>query len=135
MYWIFQFFRRFGFTLFFKLKFFRWNGHQFFLWTKLDMVRSQKPKIAIILWTNFQNITKKTMGSRHWILHNNHIKTHLFFQFLGGGTLFSSEPGLKGGINLKTLWRSHLTCVRRPISYRIPFMARRSFFVFLFFFH
>ena len=50
-----------------------------------------------------------------------------------GGTLFSSDPGPKGGSNLKALWRSHLTSARRPISYRIRFMARRSFFVFLFF--
>ena len=41
------------------------------------------------------------MGLKHWILHNNHFETHLFFQFLGGGTLFSSDPGLKGGPNLK----------------------------------
>ena len=130
MYWIFQFFRRFGFTLIFKFKFFRWNGHQI-LPDKLDMVLSQKPKIAIILLTNFQNITKKNMGSKHLILHNNHFKTHLFFfQFLGGGTLFSSDPGPKGGSNLKALWRSHLTSARRPISYRIRFMARRSFFIF-----
>ena len=61
------------------------------------------------------------------------LKTHLFFfQFLGGGTLFSSDPGPKGGLNLKALWRSHLTSVRRPISYRIRFMARGSFF-FIFF--
>ena len=58
-----------------------------------------------------------------------------FFQFLGGGTLFSLDLGPKGGSNFKALWRSHLTSVRGPISYRIRFMTRRSFFVFLFFFH
>ena len=44
-----------------------------------------------------------------------------------GGTIFSSDPDPKGGSNLKALWRSHLTSVRWPISYRIRFMARRSF--------
>ena len=74
------------------------------------------------------------MGLKHWILPNNHFKTHLFFfQFLGGRTLFSSDPGLKCGSNLKALLRSHLTSVRGPISYRICFMARRSFFFFSFF--
>ena len=71
------------------------------------------------------------MGLKHWILHNNHFMTHLFFfQFLGGGTLFSSDPGPKGGSNLKALWGSYLTSVRRAISYRICFMAHRSFLFF-----
>ena len=65
--------------------------------------------------------TKKNnnMGLNHWILHNNQFKTHLFFfQILGGGTLFSSE---------KPSDKSQKT-------YRICFMARRSFFFsFLFF--
>ena len=59
--------------------------------------------------------------------------THLLFSILGGGnpgTLFSLDLGPKGGSNFKALWRSHLTSVRGPISYRIRFMARRSFFVF-----
>ena len=50
-----------------------------------------------------------------------------------GGTLFSSDPGPKGGSNLKALWRGHMTSARRPISYRICFMARRSFFDFYLF--
>merc|ERR1712208_143366 len=80
--------------------------------------------------------TKKTnMGLKHWILPNNQFKTHLFFfNFWVGATLFSLDLGPKGGSNFKALWRSHLTSVRGPISYRIRFMTRRPFFVFLFFF-
>ena len=58
----------------------------------------------------------KNMGLKHWILHNNHFKTHLFFSIFGwGGPFLSLDPGPKGGSNLKVLWRSHLTNVRRPI--------------------
>ena len=47
------------------------------------------------------------MGLKHWILHNKNFMTHFFFfQFLGGGTLFSSNPDPKGRSNLKALWRS-----------------------------
>ena len=68
------------------------------------------------------------MGLKHWILPKNHFKTLIFFfNFWVGGTIFSSDPDPKGGSNLKALWRSHLTSVRWPISYRIRFMARRSF--------
>ena len=67
------------------------------------------------------------MSLKHWILPNNQFKTHLFFSNFGWG-----DP--KGGSNLKTLWRRYLTSAIRPISYRIRFMARRSFFVFLIFF-
>merc|ERR1712105_212758 len=42
---------------------------------------------------------------------------------------------LKVGSNLKALYRSHLTSVRRHITYRICFMARRPFyFIFIYFF-
>ena len=34
----------------------------------------------------------RSMVLKHWILHNNHFKTHLFFQFLSGP---------KGGSNLQ----------------------------------
>ena len=34
-------------------------------------------------------------------MHNNHFKTNLFFQFLGGWTFFRSDHGLKDGSNLK----------------------------------
>ena len=72
----------------------------------------------------------RSMVLKHWILHNNHFKTHLFFKIFGWGDPFQlrSDPGPKGGSNLKALWRSHLTSVRGPISYRIRFMAHRSFF-------
>ena len=40
-----------------------------------------------------------------------------------GGTFFSLDPVPKGGLNLKSLRRNHLTSVRGPISYRIFFMA------------
>ena len=70
---------------------------------------------------------KKNMCSKHCIFHNNYFYTHLYsFQFLGGWTLFSSDPGPKGSSSLKALWRSHLTSVRRPISYRIRFKTHRS---------
>ena len=75
------------------------------------------------------------MGLKHWILPNNQFKTHLFFfNFWVGGTLFSLDLGPKGGSNFKALWRSHLTSVRGPISYRIRFMAHRSFFFSFFIF-
>ena len=75
------------------------------------------------------------MGLKHWILHKDHFKTHFFFffNFWVGATLFSLDLGPKGGSNFKALWRSHLTSVRGPISYRIRFMTSRSFFVFYFF--
>ena len=77
----------------------------------------------------FPLIKKQNMGLKHWILPNNQFKTHLFFfNFWVGGTLFSLDLGPKGGSNFKPLWRSHLTSVRGPISYRIRFMTRRSFF-------
>ena len=64
------------------------------------------------------------MGLKHWILPNNQFKTHLFFfNFWVGGNLFSLDLGPKGDSNFKPLWRSHLTSVRGPISYRIRFMA------------
>ena len=44
--------------------------------------------------------TKKNMGLKHWILPKDHFKTHLFFQFLGGGTLLSLDLGPKGVSNL-----------------------------------
>ena len=31
------------------------------------------------------------MGLKHWVLPKNHFKTHLFFQFLGGGGTFSAQ--------------------------------------------
>ena len=46
--------------------------------------------------------------------------SHLFFS-RSGGTLLSLVPGLKGRSNFK----SHLTSVRGPISYRICFIACR----------
>ena len=46
-------------------------------------------------------------------------ESSFFFNLFGRGTLFRSDPGLKGGSNLKALWRSHLISVRRPISYRM----------------
>ena len=57
--------------------------------------------------------------------------TYFFLQFFDGRTLFSLDLCLKGGSNLKALWKSHLTSVRGPISYRIRLMVRGSFFVFL----
>ena len=60
--------------------------------------------------------------------------TYFFFNFRVGGTLLSLDLGPKGGSNFKALWRSHLTSVRGPISYRIRFMTRRSFFFFYYFF-
>jgi hypothetical protein len=39
------------------------------------------------------------------------------------GELFSAWTFLEGGLNLKSLWRSYLTNIRGPISYRIFFMA------------
>ena len=42
----------------------------------------------------------KNMGFNHWILPNDNFETNLFYQFLGGGTLSSLDPGLKGGSNL-----------------------------------
>ena len=69
-------------------------------------------------------LRKKNMGLKHWILPNNQFKTHLFFfNFWVGGTLFSLDLGPKGDSNFKPLWRSRLTSVRGPISYRIFFMA------------
>ena len=44
----------------------------------------------------------KNMALKHWILPVDHFKTHLFFQFLGGGTLLSLDPGLKAVSNLET---------------------------------
>ena len=44
--------------------------------------------------------TKNNMVLEHWILHIYHFKTHLFFQFLGGGTLLSLDLGPKGVSNL-----------------------------------
>ena len=35
---------------------------------------------------------KKNVGLKHWILHKDQFKTHLFLQFFGGGTLFSLDP-------------------------------------------
>ena len=63
---------------------------------------------------------EKNMGLIHWILHDNHFKTHLFFSLFGEGILFISDPGLKAGSNLEGLWRSYLTSVRSPISKRVP---------------
>ena len=38
---------------------------------------------------------------KHWIMPIDHFKTQFFFlQFLGGETLFSSDPGSKGVSNL-----------------------------------
>ena len=39
--------------------------------------------------------------------------------YFGGGILFSLDAGPKAASNLKALWRSHLTSIRGPISYRI----------------
>ena len=44
--------------------------------------------------------TKKNMGLKHWMLPQDHFMTHLFFQFLGGGTLLSLDLGPKGVSNL-----------------------------------
>ena len=44
--------------------------------------------------------TKKNMGLKHWILPKDPFKTHVFFQFLGGGTLLSLDTGSKGVPNL-----------------------------------
>ena len=54
--------------------------------------------------------SRKKQNKKHvlnyWILHNNHFKTHFFFfNFWVGGTLFSTDPGLKSGSNLKAQWK------------------------------
>ena len=76
------------------------------------------------------------MGSKNWILSIDHFKTHLFFfKFLVGGPFSAWILVRRLCQNFKALQRGHLTSVRGPISYRLRFMTRRSFFVFLFFFH
>ena len=35
------------------------------------------------------------MGFKCWIIPINHLNAHLLFEFLGGGTLYSLDPGLK----------------------------------------
>ena len=73
------------------------------------------------------------MGSKHWILPIDHFKTHLFFfKFLVGGPFSAWILVRRLCQNFKALQRGHLTSVRGPISYRIRFMVRRSFFVFVF---
>ena len=42
------------------------------------------------------------MGLKHWILPNNQFKTHLFFQFLGGGDPFRLGSRSEGWIKLQT---------------------------------
>ena len=44
--------------------------------------------------------TKKNMGLKHWILHKDPYKTHLFFSIFGWGTLLSLDLGSKGVSNL-----------------------------------
>ena len=44
---------------------------------------------------------KKNMILKHWILPKDHFKTHLFFfQFFGGETVLSLDPGPKDVSNL-----------------------------------
>ena len=54
-------------------------------------------------WTDFPLLFfffEKNMSLKHWIMPKDHFETHLFFQFLGGGTLLSLDLGLKGVSNL-----------------------------------
>merc|ERR1712208_11605 len=75
---------------------------------------------------------KNIMGLKHWILPNNQFKTHLFFfQFLGGGDPSQLGSWPEGWLKLQSSLEKPSVSVRGPISFR--FMARRSFFVFLFF--
>ena len=48
---------------------------------------------------------KKNMGLRYWILPNNHFKTHLFFQFLGGGDPFHLGSWSEGWLKLQSSLR------------------------------
>ena len=77
----------------------------------------------------FLNISLK-----HLKLPKNHFKTNLFFSIFVGGDPPLVRPWSDGKWNFKPLWRSHLTPLRWPVSYRIRFMACRSFFIFFYFF-
>ena len=74
------------------------------------------------------------MGIKSWILPYNRFRTHLFFSILG---LEGPSPAWilvkKVAQTVQALQRGHLTSVRRPISYRICFMLRISFFSLFFF--
>ena len=59
-------------------------------------------------------LRKKKHGPKTLDMPDNHLRYNYFFQFLVGGTLFSSDHGPKVGSNLNALWRSHLPSVKRP---------------------
>ena len=48
----------------------------------------------------------------------------------GGPFLVWILPGPNSGLNIEVLWGGHLTSVRWPMSYKIPFIARTSYSVF-----
>ena len=50
-----------------------------------------------------RKITQKNMGLKHWILPNNHFKTHLFFPIFGwGGDPFQLRSWSEGWLKHKS---------------------------------
>ena len=60
------------------------------------------------------------MSLKHWMLPQDHFKTHLFFSIFSFSAWILVRRVCQ---TFKALQRGHLTSVRGPISYRICFMA------------